>query len=193
MNRTPIEKKISTHRFYRTRWIGGLGWITSFIFVVVGIAACITSTNQGEFTRTRSGMYYKIIKQGDGDNPLPGETVKMHVKQIYNDSVLSDTRTTLPYYQPFDTAGMSAESFEVFSRVSKGDSIVFWIYTDSAFKDTMPSFAKKSERLYTTVYIEEILPVKFDVQSDVDREKLLARKRDSIRYFRENPDAPVPR
>lgn len=192
MNRT-IQNRISTHRLHRARCNKGPGWITGFLFVVIALAACTTTTNKREFTRTASGMYYKVIKQGDGENPAPGETVKMHVKQVYKDSVLSDTRTALPYYQPFDTAGMSPESYEVFSQVTKGDSIVFWIYTDSAFKDTMPSFAKKGERLYTTVYIEEILPVKFDVQSDVDREKLMARQRDSIRYFREHPNAPVPR
>jgi len=157
------------------------------------VACADQSTKTQEFIHTPSGMSYKIIHNGYGDKPVLGETLKLQVKQLYRDSILSDTRDSLPFYQPFDTARMSKDAYEVFKQVSKADSIVFWVPTDSAFNNKpMPPFAKKGERLYTTVYVQEILGPKFDVQSDYKREMLLARSRDSIRYFKEHPEAPRP-
>lgn len=52
----------------------------------------------------------------------------------------------------------------------------------------MPAFARKGHRLYTTGYVQEIFPKIYDVSSDFRREQMLARARDSIRYFRAHPE-----
>jgi hypothetical protein len=157
---------------------------------VLFLSSC--SPQADEFKKKMPGLEYKIISHGEADKVAPGETIKMHIRQVYRDSVLSDTRDSLPFYQLYDSSRLTRESYEIFGEVRKGDSLVFKALTDSAFKNKKPPFVKMGEHLYTTVYVIDILGPKFDVSSDFERERLLARKRDSIKYFQSHPEA-VPR
>ena len=131
----------------------------------------IACSGEPAFIKTSGGMEYKIIRLNDGDPPLQGEYLKLQVKQAYNDSVLYDTRNGMPQYQVFDSTEMSAQALEIFSRVSVGDSVVFRVISDSAFKTSKPPFVKQRGWLYTYVKVLAILKNEAQLKTDMDLEK----------------------
>lgn len=137
--------------------------------------ACLGCKHKDHFKKHKSGVQYKIISYNQSDLVRPGETLKLQIKQVYKDSVLSDTRDSIPFYQVYDSATLSPESYEIFGRVRKGDSLVFKVSTDSAFKKNIPKFVSKGEFLLTYVKIEDILGVKEDFRDDLRKE--IERKR----------------
>ena len=78
------------------------------------LLSCKNNTAENTFLKDRSGLEYKILNEGSGDAPKQGEFIKMEVRQVYDDSVLSDTRNRLPQYQRFDSTEMSKESYNIF-------------------------------------------------------------------------------
>lgn len=140
-----------------------------FIGSLVILLSC-KHKDQKHFTKDSSGVEYKIFNENSGDTPREGEYLKLQVKQVYNDSLLSDTRYMLPQYQKFDSAEMSKESYHIFSKVHVGDSLVFKVSSDSAFKTTKPAFVKGKGWLYTYVKVEAILN-EAEAQADMDIEK----------------------
>jgi hypothetical protein len=123
-----------------------------------------------EFKKVDAGLQYKAINTGSGDVPQPGQYLKLDVKQYYNDSLLSDTDSTLPQYQQLDSTQLSKQSYKIFSKVRVGDSLVFKVPADSAFKTKRPAFANKNGWLYTYVKIESIMS-ETEARADLDMEK----------------------
>jgi hypothetical protein len=142
--------------------------ITLFIGSLI-ILSC-KHKEQKEFTKDPSGLEYKLINENAGDTPKEGQYIKMQVRQVYNDSLLSDTRNRLPQYQKFDSTEMSKESYRIFSKVHVGDSLVFKVSSDSAFKTKKPAFVKGKGWLYTYVRVEAILN-ETEAQADLAVEK----------------------
>jgi hypothetical protein len=140
----------------------------------------LVSCKQKEFTKDATGLDYRIINNGSGDTPKEGQYLKLQVRQAYNDSTLSDTRNMLPQYQVFDSTGMSKESYRIFSKVHVGDSLVFRVPSDSAFKVKTPAFVKGKGWLYTYVKVEAILS-ETEAQADLEMEKA---KRDPQKFNR---------
>lgn len=105
-----------------------------------------------------------------GGTAKQGETIKMHIRQVYHDSTWSDTRTRIPFYQVHDSNTLSPAAFHIFSKVRKGDSIVFKALTDSAFSGKMPGHVKKGDWLYTCIYVLDILGPKQDFREDMKHE-----------------------
>jgi len=136
------------------------------IFVTTLLLAC----SSNDFIKHPSGMSYKIFSHKQSDPIQPEETLKLHIKQVYRDSILSDTRDSIPFYQVYDSTSLSPESWEIFGKLRKGDSVVFKVLSDSAFKSKWPPFAKKGEYLYTHIKVLEVFGVKEDFRADLRRE-----------------------
>jgi hypothetical protein len=122
------------------------------------------------FTRYDAGLQYQIIHAGNGPTVQPGQTLKLRMRQSYNDSVLFNTTDSLPFYQLHDSTRLSKAAYTIFSKVGKGDSLIFRVLTDSVFKEDMPPFAKKGEWLETRVWVQDILGEKEDWRADMERE-----------------------
>jgi hypothetical protein len=105
--------------------------------------SCHQKEGDKKFDKESDGLEYKVISENLGDTPKEGQYLKLQVKQVYNDSLLSDTRNLLPQYQKFDSAEMTKESHRIFSNVHVGDSLVFKLSSDSALKAIKPAFAKR--------------------------------------------------
>lgn len=123
-----------------------------------------------KFTKYDAGLQYKIIHIGDGQTVQPGQTLKLRMRQSYKDSVLLNTTDSLPFYQLHDSTQLSKAAYTIFSKVTKGDSLLFRVLTDSVFKNDMPAFAKKGEWLETHVWVQDILGEQEDWQADMQRE-----------------------
>src|SRR5688500_11170796 len=121
--------------------------------IMPAICLALISCSSG-WEKSTHGLEYKIISYKQSETVHPGETLKMHIRQVYNYSVLSDTRDSFPFYQVYDSALLSPESYIIFGQARKGDSLIFKALSDSAFKKKMPPFARKGEYLFTYVKIE---------------------------------------
>jgi hypothetical protein len=134
------------------------------------LTACNTH-HDAPFKKVGPGLQYKTINNGQGDVVKPGEWLKLHVKQYYNDSLLSDTDSTLPQYQQLDSTQLSKQSYNIFSKVRVGDSHIFNVPSDSAYKTKRPAFGKKDGWLTTYVKIDAILGSEVEAQADLEMEK----------------------
>ncbi|HRN58033.1 MAG TPA: hypothetical protein PLL71_16350, partial [Agriterribacter sp.] len=155
-------------------------WIGSIVAMAFGLSSC--SAGGGPYKKTASGMEYKIISSGKGDTIAYGEVMKFHYAQKYKDSIMKDTYSQPPQYQPVDSMQLPPEYYGIFKGVRKGDSIVTRILTDSVFKGgmtMMPPEFKKGEYLMTTFKILDILKAD-SAQSDFAREVRKFQEQDSI-------------
>lgn len=141
-------------------------WIVVFFF----LAAC-NNKQDVAFKKVDPGLQYKMINNGGGDVIQPGQYLKLHVKQYYNDSLLSDSDSTMPQYQQLDSTQLSKQSYNIFSKVRVGDSLVFKVPSDSAFKTKRPAFVKKNGYLITYVKVDAIFRSDIEAQADLEMEK----------------------
>ncbi|MFT3945855.1 MAG: FKBP-type peptidyl-prolyl cis-trans isomerase [Agriterribacter sp.] len=151
----------------------------------IALSGFIMSCNKGNssFKKLKNGMEYKIISNGSGKTIAYGEVMKFHFAQKYKDSLLKDTYSQLPQYQPIDSMQLPKEYFEIFKQVRTGDSIVTRILTDSIFKGgmgMMPPGFKKGEHLTTTFKVLGILKSE-TAQDDFMKERTKFMQEDSIR------------
>ena len=144
------------------------------IWVMTSFISC--KQKQAAVEKLDAGTEYKMHEQGSGENVRTGNWLKLQVVQLYNDSVLNDTRRTGPVYQKYDSATMSKESLAVFKNVKAGDSLEFKVSADSAFKNNRPAFAKAGGWLVTRVKVEKILPTEDAYQDERRSDTILHKK-----------------
>lgn len=145
------------------------------------ICILVLSACTGSFKKGDNGLEYKIIKAGSGKTIGYGNFMQLHIKQVYSDSkdtVLMDTRETMPRIQLFDSVNTPLSYYKIIKQLRKGDSLILRILTDSAFKDSkqpMPPFLKKGKYMYTYVTMNNIFETKGEADSANRAEAILAR------------------
>jgi len=137
----------------------------------------LASCTNLDFKRTKSGMLYKIVKHGNSKDSIaaPGSTIKLHVTEKINDSVLQTTFGKLPFYVKVDTSAAVAYSpIEVLPLVRKGDSIVVVQLIDTLIKKGMqlPPFAKKGDRFVYNMKVVDVF--RNDSLQRIDQSKEIA-------------------
>jgi FKBP-type peptidyl-prolyl cis-trans isomerase len=111
-----------------------------------GISAFGQAKITDGFSKTSRGLYYKVIK----DNKMPkgklGDVIKMNlVYMTQNDSILFSTyeENMGPVQFSINPVTFNGDPMEGFLLLGEGDSAVFLMPADSAYKNQdMPSFAK---------------------------------------------------
>jgi hypothetical protein len=136
-----------------------------FLAIVI---ACLLSCKQIgiRYTKYDPGLCYRIVEQGDGKTVQHGEVLKLHMKQTYRDSLLNDNTDSVPFYQVHDSIKLSKAAYALFSKVRKGDSIIFKALTDSVFKHSVPPFVRRGEWMYTHVYVKDVMPAGYKYEKE---------------------------
>lgn len=87
------------------------------------------------FSTTPNGIRYKILKDVKGkDYPEVGDFVAIHIKTIFEDSVIFDSRAEngdQPVKFPMSEPRYNGDLSEVFSYMTPGDSGIFLVSVDS--------------------------------------------------------------
>ena len=154
------------------------------LLAVVILSACSDSS----FKKEKDNLEYKIIADGSGPKIQYGNYMQIHFATFYNtgskDSLLNDSRTSgAPAIEMLDSVSTPPAYFEILKNLRKGDSVVFRILSDSAFKkmpDQMPPFIKKGHYLLTTVKILNIFSSKEQADSARQASFVQQQKTDSI-------------
>ncbi len=152
------------------------------LVAVACLAGLTYSCGDGAYTKTKSGMEYKIIAAGGDSVAAYGDVLKVHITRKYKDSVTQQTYDNLPLYQALDSMQLG-EYFDMFSRLRKGDSAVARILTDSVFKEgmgMMPKEFKKGEYLVTAIKVVDIFKPE-NVQDDYAKEVKRIQEADSVK------------
>lgn len=155
------------------------------LLAVVIFSACNQSAS---FKKGKDNLEYKIISDGSGKKIEYGNYMEIHFATFYNtgktDSLLNDSRTSgAPSIELLDSVSTPPAYFEILKQLRKGDSVVFRILSDSAFKkmpEQMPPFIKKGHFLLTTVKVINIFTSKDQADSARNASMVLKEKNDSI-------------
>jgi FKBP-type peptidyl-prolyl cis-trans isomerase len=145
---------------------------TSVLLVLLAVITVGACSKGGAFKKTKSGLMYKIIPNGNGAAAKKGEILKVHFTQTLTsegkDSVLTTSFTGLPTYAQVDSVGPVYNPAEIFDKLKKGDSAVIVMLADSLQKNQgqLPPFVKKGDKFTLTLRVLDILKSEEDVRKD---------------------------
>ena len=152
--------------------------ITSIILMMLA-TTLMTSCDKINYRKAKSGLAYKIFPGGGKDSLIKsGQVVKFQVRTKLNDSLLYDSYDKVPAFQRFIVQEKpSYNLLAIFPLMRKGDSAVTIQMIDTMMKDgaQLPPFAKKGDRLITTILIMEVFSndslAKLDYDAAMEKDK----------------------
>lgn len=120
------------------------------------------------FNKGKAGMEYRIAAKGKGSKVQYGQWIEIDLQQYFNDSLLRDSKANgHSEWVHFDSTQLSADAFPIFKNCKAGDSIIFRVLADSAFKFGRPPFAEgKNGWLLTHIKIKNIKAAKPDMSDN---------------------------
>jgi FKBP-type peptidyl-prolyl cis-trans isomerase FkpA len=113
------------------------------------------------FKKTKSGLMYKIMSEGNNPQVKQGQWLKIHARQTVHDSLLGETYGQMPIYLMADSM-MAAQGghnpAEVFPLFHKGDSAVVVMFADTIFKRQggLPDFIKRKDKIIITFKVLDV-------------------------------------
>jgi len=145
-------------------------------FCVVALAACT-----GGFKKGDKGLEYKLIANGKGAKIALNDFIQLQIKQVYSgakDTVLYDSHELMPRIQIYDSASTPMEYFKILGKMSKGDSMVIRIPSDSVLKalgQQAPPYMKKGKFIYTHITLVNIFKTREQADSANRAEQKVAK------------------
>lgn len=155
---------------------------------LAGLAALTFSSCNAQnagFKKTSSGLEYKIVKDEPGiQKPAIGDYMEFHIKSYVRfpkaDSVMFDSRkmnNNMPVPFQVTPPAFPGDLVEGFQMLTKGDSAVFRVSVDSAFKTGTPPVAwlqkGKNQKIEYTV---TVVTVKTQSQLQAEQKEAAAKQ-----------------
>jgi FKBP-type peptidyl-prolyl cis-trans isomerase FkpA len=154
--------------------------ITKITLLITG-AALLGSCEKCEYKQTKSGLYYKIDKKGDGTVPKKGDILTIEMRYETKDSVVLFNSNTegVPFNIPYtetlekEQEGSVAEGIQL---LKKGDSIICKILAKKLLDKSLEEVAKEKK-----VKLEEATPIYVylhlkDIQGEKEFRKIQEEK-----------------
>lgn len=115
--------------------------IKNLMLVTLAGAAFMQACNNdkvGETQTTESGLQYKYLRQGEGQEPDSGQVLTVHMMySTQDDSVIFDSRNqNMPLGVPAKDPNMKGMLAEGFEMLRKGDSVEFVVPAQNFFTQT---------------------------------------------------------
>lgn len=132
--------------------------IQSILFLAIA-AFMLASCGGGSFKKTKSGLLYKIISNGKGNQLKAGNYVKFNVLVKQKDSVTYNSYGKIPAYTMVDSAGRPYDISEIFPQLREGDSAIVIQLADSIAKmqmGQMPPGLKKGDKITITMRVVKV-------------------------------------
>ncbi len=107
--------------------------LTSLLAIAILLASC------NQYSKTKSGLPYKITKGGSSEKLKQGQIVKFNFefKVGSKDSILNSSFGGVPVYMGYDTAQVNSRKYdllELFPLLSIGDKVEFQLSVDTLKK-----------------------------------------------------------
>ena len=74
-----------------------------FYVVLCGSLLTMTACNDVGFKKTKSGLMYKIMSEGNNPPSKRGDWLKIHIRQTVHDSLLGESYKQMPIYIQSDS------------------------------------------------------------------------------------------
>lgn len=163
----------------------------TLVFSTVIAATMFAACGNTDYSKTASGITYKIVKKGGGPQVKIGQFLQVHYSQKVNDSLLMSSEGGVPVFARVDSVGPVYNAAEVFRFLSKGDSVVIVQEVDSLMKQNpmLPPFMKKGDKLYLHMKVADILDNEQQVQAVQEKEMAGQEGRDQAlvdEYIKKN-------
>jgi FKBP-type peptidyl-prolyl cis-trans isomerase len=132
-----------------------INFINVALFFVVTVLSCNSSNEYPGFTKTDSGIFFKLHKLGeDPRSPSAGDYITADIKyKTMNDSVFFSGRRKVQVQQPAYQGAID----ECFMMMKVGEEATFIIEADSFFRNTLnsssPTFMQPNAKMKITVSI----------------------------------------
>jgi FKBP-type peptidyl-prolyl cis-trans isomerase FkpA len=108
------------------------------------------------FTKTPSGVTYKIINASGTKVLSYGNFIEFSFKQTYRDSVMASSEDFSNQMAMLDSVNIPADIYTIFSQCKVGDSVILKVSTDSVFKQGMPPYMQPGQYITTCYKIESV-------------------------------------
>ncbi|MBZ5856156.1 FKBP-type peptidyl-prolyl cis-trans isomerase [Flavihumibacter profundi] len=155
--------------------------MTKISLLTTAIAAIMMAAcGSADYSKTKSGITYKIVEKGSGPQVKLGQFLKVHYTQKVNDSILGTSIGGSPAFARVDSIGAVYNPAEIFRFLHKGDSVVVVQEVDSLLKQNpvLPPFMKKGGKLYLTLRVVDVLDNEADVKAAQEVELKAQETRD---------------
>ncbi len=160
------------------------------ILLVAGFAVIAASCNQVDFKKTKGGMPYKLYPSKTGKKVEDGKWVKMHISQKIKDSVLFDSRKSLPVYFQINAASTQPyDPSEVFTLMKEGDSI-YTVQMMDTFIKRSPQIVqqtkfKNGDKITSSFTVLKVFNTAEEYRADEEKEKavIVANEEGAVKEF----------
>src|SRR5262245_31160547 len=135
-------------------------------FLLLAALAVLSSCGNTGYKKTKSGILYKIISNGDKPQVKEGNMLRFYyqVKLGSTDSVLNGNYGKMPAFAPVMAANpMMGDNYnptEIFPMLHEGDSAIVVQMVDSLIKKNpmqqLPPFIKKGDKIVITFKITKV-------------------------------------
>jgi len=154
----------------------------STLILMMAVSVFMYSCSSGSFKKTKSGMLYQIVKNGNGEKLKPGTYVKFHVKTFQKDSLSYNSYGKLPAFMGVDSIGRPYDLTEVMPLLSVGDSVIVIQLIDSIAKfmgGQIPPGFKKGDKIKYHISILETYKNMPEAQAAFDKEMDNQKRKES--------------
>jgi len=148
----------------------------NYLSLIVAVLTLTVACNKVSYKKTKTGLLYKIYP-GNGKDSLAklGNVVKFQVTAKLNDSLIYTSYGKMPAYELISEQGNDYHVRELFPMMRKGDSAVSVQMVDTLFRkgpevQQQLSFAKRGDRIITSIYILEVFKVDSIARADFNAE-----------------------
>lgn len=151
--------------------------IIILLFVLLFLSSCWNNSPYKGYTKTGSGLYYKLQTIGDGKSrPYPGCFLQLRITyKTIKDSIFFDTyfsNETGMVILPFNHSSFKGSFEERLTHMNAGDSVSFIVNADSLFKKffkaNLPFFILPGSLVKMEVELNRILTKK-ECQAEMEK------------------------
>lgn len=133
------------------------------LLITATLVSCGPKSPFPGYTPTGTGLYYKEIVKGTGDQLKMGDVIHPRLAYYINDSLLFTTANLPePAVDQVHESLFSGDIYEGFAMMHVGDSMSFMINADSAFRKqfragVVPSYIKPGDYLRWEVVVDDAM------------------------------------
>lgn len=134
--------------------------VAASLLVSAVVTSCGSKSPFPGYKSTDTGLYYKEIVKGEGEQLKNGDVVKINLAYYLNDSMLYNTNMLPePAYDMVHESDFPGDLYEGFRMMHVGDSMSFMINADSVFTKqfhvpTLPEFVTPGSYLRWEVKVD---------------------------------------
>jgi FKBP-type peptidyl-prolyl cis-trans isomerase len=157
---------------------------TTLLLGAFALLLLASACKNSGFKKTKSGLMYKIIPNGNGPMVKRGDVIKLSYIYTVHDSTLGSSAEGVPFFAKVDSMGPTYDPGEIFMMLHKGDSAVIIQSADTIAKKQgmLPEFIKPKDKLILKLKVVEVFTVDSIAQQDkmAEMQKAQAKQREKF-------------